>query len=106
MQQPLSSLNVPLSVLHVLKSLGYKNCVDWIKSVKKYKEKYTDIAKLLQTPITKSALDVYQEECFLGSIPTLITSFDAALDGGIPIGLITEIAGDVDTKKTELWYIT
>lgn len=103
MDQPLSSLNLPKHIVQKLKSLGYNNCSDLLLADADIQQTVPDIQQLLETPTTKSALDVYQEECCLGFIPTLIQSFDEILDGGIPVGLITEIAGDVDTKKTELW---
>lgn len=105
MEQPLSSLNLPKYIIQELKLLGFNNCRDFLNADDTIKQKYCDVAKLLERPATKSALDIYQEECLMGCIPTLIKPFDDCLDGGIPVGLITEIAGDVDTKKTELWYL-
>lgn len=104
MEQPLSTLNLPKYVLHQLRSLGLNDCRDLLNADEKTKELVPNLASLMEAPPTKSALDCYQEECLLGYIPTLIKAFDDVLDGGIPVGLITEIAGDVDTKKTELWY--
>lgn len=106
MQQPLSSLSLPKYILQELNSKGYNNCKDFLEADEKVKQKFPEVEKLLETPNTKSALDVYQDECLLGYIPTLIKPVDEALYGGIPVGLITEITGDVDTSKTELWYFT
>lgn len=103
MEQPLSSLHLPKYTLQQLKTSGYNDCRDFLNADEKTKQKFRDVENLLITPPTNSALDVYQQECFLGCIPTLIKPFDDVLDGGIPVGLITEIAGDVDTRKTELW---
>lgn len=106
MEQPLSSLNLPKHTLQELKALGFNDCRDFLNAAdQNVKQKFPDVENLLTTPPTQSALDVYQQECFLGCIPTLIKPFDDVLDGGIPVGLITEIAGDVDTRKTELWYL-
>lgn len=105
MDEPLSALNLPKYVLQQLRSLGFNDCRDLLNANEKTKESFPDLKNLMQTPSTKSALDIFQEECLLGSIPTLIRAFDDVLEGGIPIGLITEIAGDVDTKKTELWLV-
>lgn len=106
MEQPLSSLDLPRYILQEMRNLGYTNCRDFLSADDKVKEKFSDVQKLVEAPVTKSALDLYQEECLMGCIPTLIKPFDEVLEGGIPVGLITEIAGDVDTKKTELWYLS
>lgn len=103
MEQPLSSLNLPRYILKELRALGYNTCADFLSADEKIKNKYPKIQKLLEAPPTSTALDCYQNECLLGCIPTLLKPLDEILDGGVPVGLITEIAGDVDVRKTELW---
>lgn len=100
MEQPVASLNLPKRVLQELRTAGYVNCRD----IKPDKYEYAPVLKeALKVPETKTALDLFEEECELGAIPTFITELDDALGGGIPIGLITEFSGYPDTCKTEIW---
>lgn len=106
MEQPLCSLNLPKYILQEIRTLGYNECRDFFAAADATtKQKCPNIEKLTAAPPTESALDRYQRDCLLGNIPTLIKPFDDVLDGGVPVGLITEITGDVDTRKTELWCV-
>lgn len=103
MDQPISSLNLPKYLLQEFQHLGYNYCKD-VPSFDVLNVKNAKIETLKTSPQTKSAFELYQEECELGYIPTLFKELDTAVGGGIFVGLITEISGNADTKKTEIWY--
>lgn len=108
MYQPMSSLNLPDSKIKELQSIGYHYCTDANTSEKTFASKI-QISKwndLIHTPKTRSALDMYQEECISGTIFTSSKELDEALGGGIPVGLITEFCGEPGCGKTQVWYIT
>lgn len=100
MEQHISSLNLPKNVLLEMQSCGCNYVCD-IHFVEPLK--IPDLETSLKVPLTKTAFDIFEEECTLGEIPTFIKELDAALGGGIPVGQITEFAGESNTHKTELW---
>lgn len=102
MEQPIASLNIPKNLIREVQSAGYVYCKDL--NLTKICNITSNINALQQAPETKTALDIYQEEIVEGEIPSFIKELDLALRGGIPIGLITEISGEQDTCKTDIWY--
>lgn len=101
MEQPISSLNLPKHLLQQIQNTGCNYVCDIPQFVEL--SKMPDLQTSLKVPHTKTAFDIFEEECLLGGIPTFIKELDAALDGGILVGLVTEFAGEPDTHKTELW---
>lgn len=99
MHQPLSSLNLTKQALQQMKKVGFNYCQD-----EKVDEKFPLIKPLTEVPPTRSAWDLYQEECLRAYIPSLIGPLDEVLGGGFPVGLISEVVGDADVNKTELCY--
>ncbi|KAJ9581526.1 hypothetical protein L9F63_023300 [Diploptera punctata] len=51
---------------------------------------------------SKSALDLWQDECMAPHIVTFSKSMDDMLDGGITVGQITELCGAPGSGKTQL----
>lgn len=101
MEQHILSLNLPKFALQELQSSG----CNYVCDIPHFTEssKLADLENSLRVPCTKTAFDIYEEECILGHIPTFIKELDAVLGGGIPVGEITEFSGDSDAHKTELW---
>jgi RAD51-like protein 2 len=50
-----------------------------------------------------SALDALKREDSRPFIPTFSKEIDKILDGGIPMGSVTEICGMAGLGKTQLW---
>ncbi|KAF2880606.1 hypothetical protein ILUMI_25570 [Ignelater luminosus] len=106
MHQPISSLNLPDFKIQELQTVGYHYCTDANKSEKKFASKIqiSQWDDLVHTPKTRSALDIYQEECVSGTILTSSKELDEALGGGIPVGLITEFCGEPGCGKTQVCF--
>lgn len=104
MEQHISTLNLPKYILQEIQNCGCNYVCDIPKFLES-SSKPLDLETATKVPETKTALDVFEEECLMGYIPTFTKELDEVLGGGIPIGLITEFAGESDTCKTELWLL-
>ena len=51
----------------------------------------------------KSAYEVWKDEREARFVISLLKDFDDAMDGGIPVGKITEFVGGPGTGKTQFW---
>ncbi|XP_021935813.1 DNA repair protein RAD51 homolog 3-like isoform X2 [Zootermopsis nevadensis] len=60
------------------------------------------LKRLASVPPTKSALDIWQEECTSPHIVTFSKAVDDLLDGGIVVGEITELCGAPGSGKTQM----
>lgn len=105
MEKPVASLKLPNHKIFELQALGYNYCneVNIEEGNIKCKLGSQEWEKLHISPKTKSALDLYQEECTFGKILTLHKELDNILGGGIPTRLITEFCGEPGSGKTQLW---
>lgn len=105
MNQDLSSLDLLSNTLKEIKKIGYTYTKDINLNDCKLKFKLTskELDQAILTPKARSSLDLYEDECKLGSICTLNANLDEALGGGIPLGQITEFCGNPGSGRTQMW---
>uniref|UniRef100_A0A2Z5TRT6 DNA repair protein RAD51 homolog 3 n=1 Tax=Reticulitermes speratus TaxID=60591 RepID=A0A2Z5TRT6_9NEOP len=111
MLRSVASLPLPGSVQVRLRNQGFVYCED-LCSEKGYdsegeklmKQLGIDeqLASLTSVPPTKSALDIWHDECLSPHIVTFNKSVDDMLDGGIAVGEITELCGAPGSGKTQI----
>lgn len=104
MHQPVQSLDIPKHLVKEIESRG-SYCDDHITPENTGLSVYASVIRnAKKLPAPKSALDLYLESAVLGHISTFIAELDAALEGGIPLGQITEFCGEPGNGKTQIWF--
>ncbi|KAK4874762.1 hypothetical protein RN001_014122 [Aquatica leii] len=97
MHQPVHSLSLPECKLRELQTSEFNYCKDLDASMP-----YLD--QLMKPPVTKTALEVYNEECQQGCVRTFVEPLDNVLGGGIPLGEVTEFCGEPGSGKTQICF--
>ncbi|XP_044253820.1 DNA repair protein RAD51 homolog 3-like [Tribolium madens] len=99
MNQPVSSLNLPKSLLGKLKNLGYNYCNDLDHNVETV---IPDWVSLKKTPKSCSALELYENESKWKPVTTFVPQLDSLLGKEIVAGLVTELCGLPGAGRTQI----
>ncbi|XP_063239920.1 DNA repair protein RAD51 homolog 3-like isoform X1 [Bacillus rossius redtenbacheri] len=113
MFQPIQTLPFPGFALSKLLEIGFLYCEDlWCNEastrdanelLRPWGSDACEQMKLqASSVVTRSALDIWQEECSLGSVVTFCKELDDALGGGVPLQSVTELCGAPGSGKTQM----
>nr|CAD7427893.1 unnamed protein product [Timema monikensis] len=102
------TLPLPASTIFKLQDNGFLYCED-LWSFTGSKKNLSELFKMgssnfinTATCLTRSALDIWQEEIGVDRIVTFCQSIDDMLDGGFPLQSLTELCGAPGSGKTQL----